>query len=190
MRLSEILAAKGSHVYTIGPDATLDDVVQELVRHNIGSLVVCAPQEGEPHPQVLGIITERDILRAHAAHKGPLDQLSVRSTMSTNLATVTPEQGIDEAMQLMTERRVRHLPVVIDGRLYGMISIGDVVKAHHHRLQMENFYMMSYIRGERAELAAMPDSTLLATEAYTHFHATRGTAAGEPPRGDARPQPQ
>lgn len=187
MRLSEILAAKGSHVYTIGPDATLDDVVQELVRHNIGSLVVCAPQEGEPHPRVLGIITERDILRAHAAHKGPLDQLSVRSTMSTNLATVTPEQGIDEAMQLMTERRVRHLPVVIDGRLYGMISIGDVVKAHHHRLQMENFYMMSYIRGEWAELAAMPDTTVLATEAYTHFHASRGTAVGEPPRGDARP---
>jgi CBS domain-containing protein len=156
MQLQEILRNKGSDVRTIGPDATLDDVVQELVRCNIGSLVVCETDSDDAEPRVLGIITERDILRAQAAHRAPLDELLVSNNMSTDLITAGPHDGIDYAMGMMTKKRIRHLPVVVEGRLRGMISIGDVVKAHHDALEMENHYMRSYIQGEGAEIGTQP----------------------------------
>jgi CBS domain-containing protein len=151
MRLKEILQAKGSQVHTITPDLTLDDVVHALVRHNVGSLVVCEPHDPhEVHPHVLGIITERDILRAHDAHQAPLDQLRVAGSMSAQPVVACPDDTIEHAMKLMTQHRVRHLPIVVDGRLYGMISIGDVVKTQHDALELENYCMLSYIRSAGA----------------------------------------
>ncbi|HZZ73588.1 MAG TPA: CBS domain-containing protein [Pirellulales bacterium] len=145
MTLREILRIKGSKVSTIRPQATLDEVVQNLVHHNIGSLVVC--EDDDPR-EMIGIITERDILRATAARQKPLEQLQVADCMSEELITGAYNDTVPEIMGLMTEHRVRHLPVMDDGALVGIISIGDVVKAQHDALTMENHYLKNYIHGE------------------------------------------
>lgn len=146
MMLQEILRRKGSKVHAIGPDATLDLVVHKLIDNNCGSLVVCErPDDCESPGVLLGIITERDILRACASRRGSLDQLRVAETMSRELVTASPTDSIDDIMGLMTERRIRHLPIMVDGKLAGIISIGDVVKAHHDEVALENHYLKSYI---------------------------------------------
>jgi CBS domain-containing protein len=143
MFIEDILRDKGSNVFSIEPEATLDDVVQSLVRHNCGSLVVCRKTD----PSVLvGIITERDILRACAKHRCPLDQLRVSEVMTSNVVTGTPRDDLEHIMGLMTENRVRHLPIVQDGRLLGLISIGDVVKFQHQQITVENHYLKTYIQ--------------------------------------------
>lgn len=141
MQLRSILKAKGNSVHTIGPQETLAEVVQRLVMHNCGSLVVC-DDEG----QMLGIITERDILRASAEMTESLDHAVVETRMTVDVVTGSPDDKIDYVMGLLTEKRIRHLPVVDDGRLVGLISIGDVVKAQHHLLSMENHMLKSYIQ--------------------------------------------
>src|SRR6185295_9475251 len=126
MTLQEILREKGTAVHSIFPDATLDDVVHKLVRHNCGSLVVCEPGDCE-QGRLSGIITERDILKACAAHK-PLDSVRVSEVMTRDVITGAPSDSVEDTMGLMTENRIRHLPVLEHGRLQGLISIGDVVK--------------------------------------------------------------
>ena len=145
MLLQSILQRKGSMVYTIRPDATLQDVLYRLVHHGIGALVVTST--GEQDGEVLGIITERDILRTCASGRWPLSALRVADFMTRQLFTGSPEDPIEEAMRLMTEKRIRHLPVLSKGRLVGLVSIGDVVKAQHDLLAVENRFMKDYIRG-------------------------------------------
>jgi len=143
--LNDILDAKGSGVYTIGPEATLLDAVEELVRHNVGSLVVCSREaEGE---RPVGIVTERDVLHQCASSKGCLAPLKVADVMTTELVTASPKDAVEAVMGIMTTRRLRHLPVCVEGRLVGLVSIGDVVKAQHDRLAMENKFMKDYIEG-------------------------------------------
>ena len=143
MRLREILDRKSHDVCTISSQASCDDVVMELVKHGIGSLIVRDSPEGP----VLGIITERDILKAQAANRVPLTELPIRKFMTTDLITARPDDDITVAMGLMTTHRVRHLPVLENEKIYGMLSIGDVVKAQHDELVMENHHMRSYIQG-------------------------------------------
>jgi CBS domain-containing protein len=146
MTLQDILRNKGSNVYTIEAQATLTEVAQVLARHNIGSLVVSEPA-GSAGERLLGIITERDMLRAWAKNPTSLEQLKVADVMVRDLVTVLPTDSVEDTMGLMTERRIRHLPVVENGHLVGMISIGDVVKAQHDSLTMENYYLKNYIHG-------------------------------------------
>jgi CBS domain-containing protein len=146
MKLRDILAVKGSNVHTISADATLQDVVRTLVERSIGSLLISCPNAtGEGVPA--GIITEHDILYACMAGKSPLDQVRVGDVMSTDLVTGTPDDEVADVMGLMTNRRIRHLPVLDGGRLAGIISIGDVVKAQHDRLALENRCLKEYITG-------------------------------------------
>jgi CBS domain-containing protein len=140
MKVRDLLSVKGDKVFTITPDASLGDVVERMVENNCGSLVVCDSE----CPQ--GIITERDILRACAAKIGALEELPVRDFMSTRLVTAEPDDDVEKVMGLMTNNRVRHLPILREGRLAGMISIGDVVKAQHDQLSMENHYLKEYIQ--------------------------------------------
>jgi CBS domain-containing protein len=140
-KLRDILQSKGTEIHMIWPTATLQDVVDLLVRHNCGSLLVV---DGG---QLLGIITERDILRAVASVDRPLSQCQVRDRMTVDLVVGGPDDAIGEVMGLMTQHRVRHLPVMEDDRLVGIVSIGDVVKAQHHELSMENHYLKNYIQG-------------------------------------------
>jgi len=143
MTLEEILRNKGSDVFTITPDATLDDVVQSLVARNCGSLVVC---EDDGRCTMVGIITERDILRACAAHRGALETVRVREIMTGQLVTAGQGDEVEAVMGVMTRQRIRHLPVMEEGRLVGLVSIGDIVKAQHDRLTMENHYLKEYIQ--------------------------------------------
>ncbi len=145
MTLEEILKSKGSIVYTIEPDATLEQVVAKLVEHNIGSLLVCERHVAEGE-KVVGIITERDILHACASRNQPLASTSAAEAMSTTLITGSPSEAVEEVMGLMTTNHIRHMPVLSEGRLVGMVSIGDVVKAQHDHLAMENQAMKDYIQ--------------------------------------------
>jgi CBS domain-containing protein len=144
MTLSDILRAKGSTVFTIGPDATLQEATQELVRCNVGAMVVC-DRDLEMGERLLGIITERDITRVCAAGKAPLSAIRVRDVMTTRLLTGSPSDSVEATMGLMTSNRIRHVPVLSEGRMVGIVSIGDVVKSQHDRLAMENQFMKNYI---------------------------------------------
>ena len=151
MFVSNILRLKGTEVHTIDIEATADDVVQELVKYNVGSLIVTeANESGEP--QMVGIIAERDILRAQQAHQKPFNVLVAREIMSSEVVTTSLEDRLHDAMRLMTDHRVRHLPVMDEGRLLGIISIGDIVKARHDELDVENHCIKSYIQGEGADV--------------------------------------
>lgn len=140
MQVRDILGDKGRTVHTCSPDDTLADAVDLLVGHNIGSLVVI--ENGE----MVGIITERDILRASAAIRGPLDFVRVEERMTRCPVVVSPSDEVCDAMGVLTERRIRHLPVVENGQMIGIISIGDLVKAQHDELCRENHYLKSYIQ--------------------------------------------
>ncbi len=148
MNLQEILSVKGTKVHTVRPDATLQDVVRTLVERGIGCLVVCR-SDATGGEELLGVITERDILHACVSGSRPLTDVVVIDAMSSELITAAPEDEVELVMGLMTTRRIRHLPVLRDGRLAGMISIGDVVKAQHDRLAMENRFMKDYIGHQR-----------------------------------------
>jgi CBS domain-containing protein len=123
MNVEYILARKGREVRTIMPSASLEDALQRLRRERIGSLVV-----SETGTDLLGILSDRDILDAIADHGTDVLGESVGSAMTAKVFTCSREDRVGRIMALMTDRRIRHVPVVEDGQLCGMISIGDVVK--------------------------------------------------------------
>ena len=145
MTLQDILNAKGGTVITIRPEATLADVADRLVEHNIGSLLVRHSGDDE----LLGIVTERDLLHACAGGKCDLAAVSVAEVMTAKLITASPDDRVEEIMGLMTTRRIRHLPVLSEGKLAGLVSIGDLVKTQHDQLAMENRFMKDYIERSR-----------------------------------------
>ena len=106
MNLETILQSKGTDVHTIRPTATLEETIRTLVRFDIGSLLVCEPHAGLEDGRAIGIITERDILRAQADHPGTPRQLTVAAAMTTELITAPPQAELGHAMHLMTEHRV------------------------------------------------------------------------------------
>jgi CBS domain-containing protein len=140
MLVRDILSTKGSLVHSCAPDDTLADVADLMVGHNVGSLVVMLDEE------MIGIVTERDILRASAATRGPLEFLKVSERMTRCPVVASPNDEVADVMCIMTERRIRHVPVVERGRLIGLVSIGDTVKAQHDELCRENHYLKSYIQ--------------------------------------------
>lgn len=141
MNLQDILNQKGDKVFSIQASSTIADVVQELVRNNCGSLMV---KDGD---KIVGIITERDVLRTVADVEEPLNAIPVEARMTREVVTAKPEAPISEVMGLLTRRRIRHLPVFQNGKMLGMVSIGDVVKAQHNSLTMENHYLKEYLMG-------------------------------------------
>ena len=138
-QVSEILGDKGKDVLKIEADAPALEAVKQMVDANVGSLLVT--DRGE----VTGIVTERDYLR-RVAHEGPADDsVAVRDIMSSPLVVVSPETEIDECMAVMTDRRIRHLPVVDNGDVIGIVSIGDVVKFKSKQQSFEIRYLTDYI---------------------------------------------
>jgi signal-transduction protein with cAMP-binding, CBS, and nucleotidyltransferase domain len=137
-RLAEILEEKGGHVLEIDADATVLEAVQQMVAMNVGSLLVTV--EGE----VTGIVTERDYLR-RVTLEDRTEQAPVREIMSAPLVVATPETTIDECMALMTDRRIRHVPVVEDGKVVGLVSIGDLVKFKSKLQTFEIQFLNDYI---------------------------------------------
>jgi CBS domain-containing protein len=142
MNVQSIVGGKGSDVATVAQTATLHEAVRALGERRIGALVVSGDGKA-----IEGIISERDIVRAVGAGADQLDA-RVGSVMSTDVVTCAPGDGVDRLMSLMTERRIRHLPVVDDaGQLAGIVSIGDVVKARLTELEHENQALADYISG-------------------------------------------
>lgn len=141
MKIDEILRTKGREVVTIAPSRSVLEAVRVLVVRNIGSLVVADGQTPT------GIITERDILRLAARVGGELESIPVRSAMTRDMVTATPDDGLEEMMDVMTARKIRHLPVLDDGALVGIISIGDLVNACRLSAEEENSHLRQYIQG-------------------------------------------
>jgi len=118
----QLLQAKGSTVYSVAPDARVYEALKLMAEKEIGALVVL---EGA---RLVGILSERDYARKVILHGKSSHDIPVRDIMTENVITVQPGQTVDQCMALMTERRIRHLPVVENGRLIGLVSIGDLVK--------------------------------------------------------------
>lgn len=137
--LSEILDEKGNDVLEIEADDSVFEAVRRMVEANVGSLLV---RDGA---DIAGIVTERDYLRRAALEGRPDKETPVREIMSTPLIVVTPETPVDECMALMTDRRIRHLPVVDGGDVVGVISIGDLVKFKSRQQSFEIKYLTEYI---------------------------------------------
>jgi signal-transduction protein with cAMP-binding, CBS, and nucleotidyltransferase domain len=138
-QLSEILDEKGGDVFTIDADALVFEAAQRMVEMNVGSLLVT--EGGE----ITGIVTERDYLRRVTLEGRTDKETAVREIMSSPLIVVTPATTIDECMALMTDRRIRHLPVVDEGTVVGLVSIGDVVKFKSRQQTFEIQYLTNYI---------------------------------------------
>jgi CBS domain-containing protein len=137
--LAEILGEKSGDVIRIGGDATVYEAVIKMVEANVGALLVT---EGD---EISGIFTERDYLRRIAVEGRRSRDTSVREVMSSPVLIVTPTTTVDETMALMTDRRIRHAPVVDDGALVGMISIGDLVKFISKKQSFQIQYLTDYI---------------------------------------------
>ena len=141
MFVRDILAKKGTDVVTVGPDATIRDFAEILVDKGIGAAVVVG-DDG----RVAGVISERDVIRGIAGHGGDCLDLKVRALMSADVIFCGPDTTIDKVMNRMTERRIRHLPVMDGDALVGIVSIGDVVKNRIAEAERENYQLREYIR--------------------------------------------
>jgi CBS domain-containing protein len=142
MRIADILRKKGRQVVTIEADLTVYDAIQTLVSSNIGSLVVTG-EDG----RVVGIITERDILREAQDRGERLKETPIGDVMTRDVIIGVPGDRVDYVMGIMTQNRIRHLPVMDGDGLAGIISIGDVVNASHTETEIENRMLRDYIHG-------------------------------------------
>ena len=144
MRINEVLAGKGSRaVLTVRPDSTVRDLLGLLAEHNIGALVVSVDGTS-----VDGIVSERDVVRRLHEDEHVLGE-PVSSIMSAEVETCDGHQTVDQVMALMTERRIRHVPVVRDHELAGIVSIGDVVKSRMSELEFERDQLDHYVQGSQ-----------------------------------------
>lgn len=140
MRIHDVLQAKAiAEVITVGPDAGVRDLLALLAEHNVGALIVSADGQS-----LDGIVSERDIVR-HLHHDGTVVNNTVGAIMTAVVQTCSPDTTVDELMATMTSMRIRHVPVVQDGALVGIVSIGDVVKHKIDRLEFERDQLDSYV---------------------------------------------
>ncbi len=144
MPISDILRVKGTQVVTVTPDTRVRRLLAVLAEHRIGAVVVS--RDGSA---VDGIVSERDIVQALARRGAAVMSEPVTAIYTAEVHTVMPQTSIEEVMRLMTERRIRHAPVVVDGRLQGIVSIGDVVKIRIGELETERTALTDYITGTR-----------------------------------------
>ncbi len=137
-----ILNRKGHTVFTVSPSATIREAMALLIRHGVSSLIVVAQDE-----DVVGIITERDIFRLTYEHEGRIMALPVSSIMTRELIIALPYDSLNHLKSLFTENRIRHLPVIDQGKLAGILSIGDIVREESSAVAVENRYLKDFIFG-------------------------------------------
>ncbi len=142
MSVAQILQVKGSDVITARPEVAILEIAKILAEKKIGAVLVTAQDDA-----LAGIISERDVVRALAEHGTKLGKVKVSDFMTRELITCSPEATLDQIMSLMTQGRVRHLPVLQNGKLCGLISIGDVVKRRIAEVEFEAEEMKRYISG-------------------------------------------
>ncbi|MDV6014484.1 CBS domain-containing protein [Haloechinothrix sp. LS1_15] len=139
MRIADVLRAKGTEVATVSPDTTVTELLALLAEHNVGAMVVVDGDE------VSGIVSERDVVRRLHERGAPLLDAPVSEIMTEMVASCGPEDTVDDLTHLMTRRRIRHVPVIDNGRLGGIISIGDVVKNRMDELEHTKEQLEAYI---------------------------------------------
>lgn len=142
MKVSQILQIKGRDVTTVAPEDAVLDVVAQLKSRRIGAVVVL-----DSSGQIAGILSERDVVHALADHGSDLTRLKVGDLMTKTVTTCTPSQDVNDVMRQMTTGRFRHVPVVEGGKLAGLVSIGDAVKARIEELEHEREALQHYITG-------------------------------------------
>ncbi|OXM61629.1 CBS domain-containing protein [Amycolatopsis balhimycina DSM 5908] len=140
MRIADLLRKKGSAVATVTPETTVTTLLAGLAEHNVGAMVVVAPDGS-----IAGIVSERDVVRRLNEHGPGLLDGPVSEIMTKLVASCGPDDSVDQLSVLMTERRIRHVPVLVDGRLAGIISIGDVVKNRMEQLEQSQEQLQAYI---------------------------------------------
>jgi CBS domain-containing protein len=141
MNVREMLNRKSERVVTIAPEASVSEAMRLLVRHNIGAVVVVTGST------IRGILTERDLLRAGAEDPRRLSEGKVEELMTRDVITAPESLAVREVMDIMTERRIRHLPITRGDEMCGILSIGDVVNALRQSTETENRYLHAYIAG-------------------------------------------
>jgi CBS domain-containing protein len=139
MRIADVLRNKGAGVLTVSPEMTVAELLTGLATRNVGAMVVVGP-DGP-----IGIVSERDVVRSLHAHGAGLLEQAVADIMSTDVITCTPADSVDGVSGLMTNNRVRHVPVMEGGRLTGIVSIGDVVKTRMEELEAQQEQLEAYI---------------------------------------------
>ena len=139
MRIADVLRNKGADVATIAPETTVMDLIAGLAELNIGALVVIGPDG------LAGIVSERDVVRKLHERGAELLAQPVSDIMTTLVATCVPSDSLDSLSVLMTKNRVRHIPVLENGQLAGIVSIGDVVKRRMEELEAEQEQLQAYI---------------------------------------------
>ena len=143
MLIASILRSKGSDVVTVAPEATVARLLTELARHNIGAVAVA---EGDA---LVGIVSERDVVRGLERVGTDLLTVPVAEIMTTDVFTCTTEDTVEDVSEAMTLRRFRHVPVLSEGRLVGIVSIGDVVNSRLRGLEDDRAQLEAYIHGRR-----------------------------------------
>lgn len=141
MKVQRILERKGHEVITVKATETLAEALHRLVEHGIGSVMV---MDGD---DILGILTERDILRLVDRDPSALPTTPVDQAMTRDLIVAVLDDEVSYLMEVMTRNRIRHLPVVVEGKLRGIVSIGDVVNAIRRDAESENRYLRDYVQG-------------------------------------------
>lgn len=141
MRIADVLKNKGADVVTVGPSATVTELIAALAERNVGALPVV---DGG---SLVGIVSERDVVRRLHAGGASVLAATVAEIMTTGVITCAPGDDAADLAGVMTRRRFRHLPVVVDGQLVGIVSIGDLVKARIDLLESEREQLQSYIAG-------------------------------------------
>lgn len=139
MRIADVLRNKGAAVSTINQEATVQELLAGLAEHNIGAMVVVTSSG------VVGMVSERDIVRQLHTHGASVLSRPISTIMTATVATCTKSDTVDSISLLMTKNRVRHVPVLEDGKLIGIVSIGDVVKSRMEELEAEQQQLHSYI---------------------------------------------
>lgn len=142
MSVGDILNTKGTVVETIASSSSIADAVAQLREKRLGALVVC-----DQVRTIAGILSERDVIRGLAEHGDAVMQMTVADLMTTPVSTCAPADSVASVMQSMTDGRFRHQPVLVDGQLAGIISIGDVVKRRLAEMEHEADAMREYIAG-------------------------------------------
>ncbi len=140
MKIQDVVRAKGTDVVTIEPAATVQQLLDLLAEHNIGAVVVSSDKR-----HIEGIVSERDVVRRLATAGGRVLDAAVSEIMTRTVKTCTPSDSIEETAREMTYSRIRHMPVVVDGELQAVVSIGDVVKFRIDQLTDERNHLLGYL---------------------------------------------
>lgn len=139
MRIANVLHAKGSVVATVPPDAPVAVMLAQMAKHRVGAVVVV--DDGV----VVGMVWEREVIRLLHERGAALVQAPILEIMNTDVISCMPTDEVDRVLRIMTDRRIRHLPVMVEGNLRGIVSMGDLVKARIDELETNRAYLQSYI---------------------------------------------